>query len=154
MSIALGNKKPEQLLEVEKIIWHVLLTLSEGTTAPEEILRDLVVRIPWHSLQPQLLTISNEDCEWFKIDVIPMSASSVPGDTSPGQAPVPMASSLPDNSTMDQTLDFPLQPPTDNLMQEMQAGSSESALGCAAINQDTPMDGDDENEQDEALTSR
>ena len=46
MSIALGNKKPERLLEVEKLIWRALFTLSEGTTAPEDILGDLLLQIP------------------------------------------------------------------------------------------------------------
>ena len=49
MSIGLGNKKPEQLLEVEKLIWQALFTLSQGTTAPDDILGDLLLQIPWQT---------------------------------------------------------------------------------------------------------
>ena len=108
MSIALGNKKPQQLLEVEKLIWHALFTLSEGATAPEDILGDLVVQIPWQTLQPPLLAISKQDAEWFMIDDIPLSASPV-------QKNLPLPSTLLTSTSLPSPVRLPTTtPPPDN----------------------------------------
>jgi hypothetical protein len=113
MSIALGNNKPEQLLEVEKLIWRALFTLSEGTTAPEHILGDLFVKIPWQNFP----TTSPQDSEWFTIKATPPPQSAelekgAPSDNSPRQDP---ALPLSDNNVMDQSLDNQPLPPTPNV---------------------------------------
>jgi hypothetical protein len=101
MSIALGNQKPEQLLEVEKIVWRALITLSLGTTPPEDVLGDLVLNIPWNKLQPPFLTASHQDSEWFITQATPVSAindmgtATENGDTSHRQLPLAIASSVP-----------------------------------------------------------
>ena len=135
MSIALGNKKPQKLLEVEKLIWRALFTLSEGVTAPEDILRDLVVQIPWQTLQPSLLGISTQDAEWFVIDAMPISASlaeknlPVPStlliSTSlPSPVRLPTTTPPPDNDNNNETypkqgrLPITTPPPDINVMDE------------------------------------
>ena len=108
MSIALGNQKPQKLLEVEKLIWRALFTLSEGATAPEDILGDLVVQIPWETLQPPLLAISKQDAEWFMIDAIPLSAS-------PAQKNLPVPSTLLTSTSLPSPVRLPTTtPPPDN----------------------------------------
>jgi hypothetical protein len=107
MTIALGNKKPELLLEVEKVIWRALLTLSEGTKAPEDVLRDLHLQIPWQTFQPQVLT---DVSEWFTIPSTHVSAAPIENIL-----PAPLRTDFPvsDNQAMDQSLDCQLQaPPT------------------------------------------
>ena len=117
MSIALGNEKPQQLLEVEKIIWRALITLSLGMTPPEDVLGGLVHSIPWDNLQP-LLNASHQDSEWFipqtmpPSSILPVAVSDTPGenamdlsiDNQPQQSPLTTIPALNDN-TMDQALD-------------------------------------------------
>ena len=131
MSIALGNQKPEQLLEVEKLIWRALITLSLGMTPPENVLGDLVLNIPWGKLQPP----SHQDSEWFITQATPVSAASTQntlqapsilpvvsdindtgtltahGNTSPRQPPPATASPVSDNNAMDKSLDNQTQSP-------------------------------------------
>ena len=154
MSIALGNKKPKQLLEVEKLVWRALFTLSEGTKAPEDVLSDLLLQIPWQSFQPQ--SISKDDSDWFMIQTTPVSTisiapdqnilpsilhtstsllPSVPAvsdnnttDSSPTQAPLPITSSLPDNNTMEESLDHQPPPPILNVSQPDEPESSASGI--------------------------
>ena len=64
MSISLGNKKPKELIEVEKVIWRALFTLSEGTKAPEDVLGDMVHQISWQTIEPPFSTISQEIGPW------------------------------------------------------------------------------------------
>jgi hypothetical protein len=109
MSIALGNKKPQQLLEVEKIIWRALFTLSEGSTAIEDILGGLLLQIPWERLQPLFLPAFQQDSEWFSIQTTAVSAA--PKENNP-QAPSLTGSLLPYNNTMVQSLDYQSQPHT------------------------------------------
>lgn len=95
MSIALGNNKPEQLLEVEKLIWEALFTLSGGTKAVEDVLTELLIQIPWQKLQPPILMLPQQ--EWFTIQAIPVSAA-------PAQNTLPVPESTPaapDNNAMD-----------------------------------------------------
>jgi hypothetical protein len=142
MSIALGNKKPEGLLEVEKIIWRSLFKLSEGTTAPEDILGGLVDQIPWHRFQPS----SQQDSEWFAIKTTPVSAA-------PAQNILPVQSSftstiplsmefaesapLSDNA-MDQSTDNRPLLPTPNDCQAMDTESRASDDPISGMNEDTP----------------
>lgn len=131
MSIALGNQKPEQLLEVEKIIWRALITLSLGMTPPEDVLGNLVLDIPWDKLQPP----SHQDSEWFVMQATPVSATSTQntlpapsiltvvsdindtgtltahGNTSHWQPPPATASPVSDNNAMDESLDNQPQSP-------------------------------------------
>jgi hypothetical protein len=164
MSIALGNNKPEQLLEVEKLIWRALFTLSEGTTAPEHILGDLLFKIPWQNFP----TTSPQDSEWFTIKATPVSAAPAlengpPSDNSPRQDPdLPLsdnnamdqsldnqplppapnvpASPLSDNDAMDQTLDNQPLTTTLNVPQAMEAESLATGIGFGAMNEDSPSD--------------
>ena len=136
MSIALGNKKPQRLLEVEKLIWHALFTLLEGATAPEDVLADLLVQIPWQTLQPPLLAISKQESEWFTIDAIPVSASPaqkiipVPStlltSTSlpPRQGHLPTTTPPPDDNAMDQSVDHQQESASLNLTQSMEPDNS------------------------------
>jgi hypothetical protein len=120
MSIALGNKKPDQLIEVEKIIWRALFKLSEGTIAPEDVLDGLLIQIPWQKFQPPFLTLSQQDSEWFMIPATTVSAAPtqnippVPSTTltSTSQSPVP-AASIPDHDAMDKYINYP---PSDDLV--------------------------------------
>ena len=50
MSIALGNNKPEALLEVEKILWWALFAISEGSQLPEAVVEQVLTQIPWEKL--------------------------------------------------------------------------------------------------------
>ena len=81
MSIALGNNKPETLLEVEAIIWRALFVISQGMQLPEDVVEQLLPQIPWEKL-----TSKSAQQNWFDI-----RASSSP------TAPQPLlALSLPD----------------------------------------------------------
>lgn len=102
MSIALGNDKPEQLQDIEKLIWQALFTLSEGMKAPEDVLGDLLHQIPWQTLQPLFLMPPQQ--EWFM-----MQATLAPSTSSPFPA-----SSLPasDSNAMDESFNYEPQPPT------------------------------------------
>jgi hypothetical protein len=92
MSIALGNEKPQQLLDVEKHIWRTLFILSEATKPPEDVLNDLLNQIPWENLPPCLST-TQQVSEWFTIQATPTSLNPV-------------------NNAMDESLDYPVLPQT------------------------------------------
>lgn len=51
MNIALGNNKPQLLLEVEKLVWQALFVMSEGLLFPEDVVEELFLQIPWQKLQ-------------------------------------------------------------------------------------------------------
>ena len=110
MSIALGNEKPEQLLDVEKVIWRTLFTLSEGTKPPEDVLGDLIIQIPWQGLPPCLPT-SQQVSEWFTIQATPLAGP--PENFLPVLLILP-TSPDPVNSTMDKSLDHRVSPQTVN----------------------------------------
>jgi len=74
MNIALGNKKPEPLLEVEKIIWQSVLVLSEGLCIPEDVVEQLLLQIPWETLQAPFLNSSQRS--WFDIRAPPLPSIS------------------------------------------------------------------------------
>ena len=149
MSIALGNKKPEQLLEVERLVWRALFTLSEGMTAPEDVLNDLLLQIPWQRLQPSSLTISQQDSEWFTIKATPLSAA-LAQNTLPAPLnsltstslplPVSTPSPLRDDNAMDETPDHQLLPPTLNVPQAMDPESRAPGIGFGALNEGSPSD--------------
>lgn len=154
MSIALGNKKPERLIEVEKLMWRALFILSEGTKAPEAVLGDLLLQFPWETFQPPSLSISQQDSEWFVIQATPLSAApaqkilSVPS-TSTSPPPVPAVSDNssppPNDNPMDQSPDYQPQPPIPNPHQSMESEISASGTtdfeGFGAMDKDTPSDG-------------
>jgi hypothetical protein len=121
MSIALGNKKPQQLLEVEKIIWRALFTLSEGSTAPEDILGGLLLQIPWETLQPPSLSASQQDSEWFTIRATALSAAP---EQNIIQAPILTGSHLPDDNAMDQATVVSTAPAQNSLQALLLTGSS------------------------------
>lgn len=149
MSIALGNKKPEQLLEVERLVWRALFTLSEGMTAPEDVLSDLLLQIPWQRLQPSSLTISQQDSEWFTIKATPLSAA-LAQNTLPAPLnslastslplPVSTPSPLRDDNAMDETPDHQPLPPTLNVPQAMDPESRAPGIGFGALNEGSPSD--------------
>jgi hypothetical protein len=90
MSIALGNNKPEPLLEIEKIMWRALFSLAGGLKAPEDVLSDLLVQIPWQRFQPPYLLPPQQ--EWFSIQATPVLAA--PEQNAPlVLAPLPVATS-------------------------------------------------------------
>jgi len=64
MSIALGNNKPEALLEVEAIIWRALFVISQGMQLPEDVVEQLLPQIPWEKL-----TSKSAQRNWFDIRV-------------------------------------------------------------------------------------
>ena len=101
MSIALGNEKPEQLLDVEKLIWRTLFTMSEATKPPEDVLNDMLNQIPWQNLTP-CLTTTQQVSEWFTL--LPTSH-------------------IPDNDAMDDSPDQ-LSPHTVNRPQSTDAENS------------------------------
>jgi hypothetical protein len=176
MSIALGNNKPEQLLEVEKLIWRALFTLSEGTTAPEHILGDLLLKIPWQNFP----TTSPQDSEWFTIEATPVSAAPaqnilaalstsltstllplpVPAlsdnnpinsstahvNTSPSLTPLSTVSPLLDDNAMDQS--FNNQPPPQSAELEKGAPSDNSPR------QDPALPLSDNNTMDQSLDNQ
>ena len=107
MTIALGNKKPDLLIEVEKVIWRALFTLSEGTKAPEDVLRDLNLQVPWQTIQPGVLT---DVSEWFTIASTHASAAPIDHIL---PAPLPTAPPISDHQPMDESPDsHPQTPPT------------------------------------------
>jgi hypothetical protein len=135
MSIALGNEKPEQLLDVEKIIWRTLFTMSEATKPPEEVLNDMLNEIPWQKLTP-CLTTTQQVSEWFTL----LPTSHIPDndamDDSPDQlsprtvnptqstdAENSPTSHIPDNDAMDESPDQ-LSPHTVNPPQSTDADNS------------------------------
>jgi hypothetical protein len=65
--MGLGNEKPKVLMEVEKVIWKVVFSLTEGTVDPANALTALSEAVPWDSVQGCSLT----DRAWF--DVTPTS---------------------------------------------------------------------------------
>ena len=132
MSIALGNQKPQQLLDVEKIIWRTIFTLSEGTKPPEIVMNDLLNEIPWHKLQAPL----GPESEWFWMQGTPVSAAPPQNFLSPPPSTSP-TTSLSDNNAMDQSLDSQPQFLNPTERTSGNADSSESGLGF----KDTHSDG-------------
>ena len=129
MCIALGNKKPEQLLEVEKLIWQALLTLSEGKSSPEDVMGDLLKKIPWD----KLLTISQPDSEWFLIQAPPAAATEATPESS---------STFFENDPMDDSNDYQEQRNNDT-HSEGRAASAERVLtptGSQASNDQSATD--------------
>ena len=104
MNIALGNNKPELLLEVEKIVWRALFVMSEGLHFPEDIVDQLFLQIPWQKLQ-----LNSSQWDWFNIRAPPAAAAPRPGlllvPTAP-QIPMPPSLSAPPlPDVMDTALD-------------------------------------------------
>jgi len=124
MSIALGNEKPEQLLDVEKHIWRTLFILSEATKPPEDVLNDLLNQIRWENLPPCLST-TQQVSEWFTIQATPTSLDPVnnamdesldyqmsPQTVKPPQPTLLPTSFNPVNNAMDESRDYPVLPQT------------------------------------------
>lgn len=61
--IALGNGKPELLLQVEKLLWSSLFKMANGPCDLDNLLRDLVNTIPWDALA----AASESDRQWFAL---------------------------------------------------------------------------------------
>jgi hypothetical protein len=86
MSIALGNGKPQVLLDVEKHVWRVLFQMVEGLDQ-DGLLLELVERIPWSALA----SLPEGDRQWFALS----TTSSQIADSSLHQK----TSSFPQSST-------------------------------------------------------
>ena len=93
MWIALGNNKPEALLEVETILWRALFAISEGSQLPEAVVEQVLAQIPWEKL-----TSNSAQRNWFDIHASPVPLT-VSGPTSnlltQTEPPVSMPQSLP-----------------------------------------------------------
>jgi hypothetical protein len=157
MTIALGNKKPELLLEVEKVIWRALLTLSEGTKAPEDVLRDLHLQIPWQTFQPRVLT---DVSEWFTIPSTHVSAAPIENIL---PAPLPTDSAVSDDQVMDQSPDCDLQAPLtgpssplpdDQPMDQSLDGETQEPNPDALSDHPTPPPGEIEEGDDPSASRR
>ncbi|EDR12054.1 uncharacterized protein LACBIDRAFT_314223 [Laccaria bicolor S238N-H82] len=61
---ALGNQKPSLLIEVEKLLWKVLLNVAQGKIAAWNALEQFLIEVPWGRLQQA----NEEICGWFKPD--------------------------------------------------------------------------------------
>jgi len=67
MSIALGNNKPDALLEVETILWRALFAISDGLQFPEDIVEQSVAQIPWEKLK-----LDSAQWNWFDLSPPPL----------------------------------------------------------------------------------
>ncbi len=47
--MGLGNEKPKVLMEVEKVIWKVVFSITEGTIDLANTLTALSEAVPWDS---------------------------------------------------------------------------------------------------------
>ena len=65
ISRALGNRKPEIILQVEKLIWETVFALATGSQEPLHLLQQLSNNLPWEEIQQAqaLLDIRT----WFKL---------------------------------------------------------------------------------------
>ena len=112
MCIALGNEKHEQLLDVEKLIWRTLFTMSEATKPPEDVLNDMLNQIPWQKLT-QCLTTTQQVSEWFTLLPTSHIPDNDPNQLSPHTVNPPQStdaensptSHIPDNDAMDESPD-------------------------------------------------
>src|SRR5882762_2058143 len=112
MCIALGNEKHEQLLDVEKLIWQTLFTMSEATKPPEDVLNDMLNQIPWQKLT-QCLTTTQQVSEWFTLLPTSHIPDNDPNQLSPHTVNPPQStdaensptSHIPDNDAMDESPD-------------------------------------------------
>ena len=59
----LGDEKPESIVEVEKAIWNVVFSLSEGLLEPAQLLHVLSQKIPWDKIK----SISEDERRWFDL---------------------------------------------------------------------------------------
>jgi hypothetical protein len=62
-SEALGNRKPETIIEVEKAIWRVVFSLAEGRLDPSQLLQQLANDLPLKRIKEA----SEDDRRWFSL---------------------------------------------------------------------------------------
>jgi hypothetical protein len=65
ISIALGNGKPQLLLDMEKRVWHLLFQMVEGRDL-DGLLQELVECIPWNELRGA----PEGDRQWFALSTM------------------------------------------------------------------------------------
>ena len=106
MNIALGNNKPELLLEVKKIVWQALFVMSEGLHSPEDVMDQLFLQIPWGKLQ-----LGSSQRGWFNIRAPPAAAPLLRVPTTPQIRTLPSLSAPPPPDVMDTALDLGMQVP-------------------------------------------
>jgi hypothetical protein len=58
----LGNQKPSLLIEVEKLLWKMLLNIVQGKITAWKALEQFITHVPWGHLEEA----SDEICNWFK----------------------------------------------------------------------------------------
>ena len=122
MSIALGNGKPQVLLDVEKHVWRVLFQMVEGLDQ-DGLLLELVERIPWSALA----SLPEGDRQWFALS----TTSSQIADSSLHQK----TSSFPQSSTTPEA--------SQALMNKAQTNMDESLSNQSALphaDGEVPMD--------------
>ena len=63
MNQVLGNGKTDLTIEVEKAIWKVVFSLSEGRLDPAQLLHRLCQDLPWEKIIAA--KDSAVECHWF-----------------------------------------------------------------------------------------
>jgi len=140
MSIALGNNKPESLLEVEKMVWRALFEMSEGLKLPEVVVEWFLPKIPWEKLQ-----LDSSQWNWFDIRAPPLPPIA-PGppdllltQTSPPVSTSPSLPALALPDLMDTTLDHEVQVAIVNEQPEspiLQEGDSPDLQSVGTVEED------------------
>ncbi|KAF8896910.1 hypothetical protein CPB84DRAFT_1848087 [Gymnopilus junonius] len=70
----LGNDKPKELLDVERIFWQILFGLVDGSFEPQALLPTLGSRLPWSIIE--LAAESLDNGSWFDLlNSIPITDS-------------------------------------------------------------------------------
>jgi len=93
MTIALGNNKPETLVEVERILWRAIFAISEGSQLPEKVVDELMLQLPWCKLQ-----LDDSQRNWFDVrapTLPPIAAGPSPDLLTQTTPPVSTSPSLP-----------------------------------------------------------
>jgi hypothetical protein len=144
MCIALGNEKHEQLLDVEKLIWRTLFTMSEATKPPEDVLNDMLNQIPWQKLTP-CLTTTQQVSEWFTL--LPTShipdndaMDESPDQLSPQTVNPPQSTDADNSPASAPTINPPPLPPTVN---QRQSSATNDFKGFGTLNKNHTDSDDD-----------
>lgn len=69
ISNALGNFKPQVVLDVETAIWRTLFSLASGLSDPFDLIQQLSASLPWQEIQAASSPVSN----WFDLGKFPHS---------------------------------------------------------------------------------
>jgi hypothetical protein len=137
--IALGNGKPELLLQVEKLLWSSLFKMANGPCDLDNLLRDLVNTIPWDALA----AASESDRQWFALSTnssqtVASSSHQIASSSSSQQSMFPIPSPAAPAPMAQQPLDMDLSPDFENPVEP-----STLSIALAPVSQDSgeqPMD--------------